>query len=387
MPQVGGYPGVSRAHLAVANNYSSPLLQGPPLCDELLALVEHMYTDEEADVVQHIKPLRFRKATALAAATGRPRREVEAVLRRLAHEKHVILCFGKERGERYMIMPIIPGTFEMTLMRTSADSVTPWDRRFATLFEALFSTGYFMEYVDKPTDSLRYLPIGEFIKAEPMALPSDRLEVILERYDNFAVGVCQCRLSKDLSGEGCGRMLEACTAVGDWAPAMVSRGQMREVSMQDVLEIKAQAESEGLVTFLMNEESGRFTSALCSCCGCCCGALRSITEFNAPGMIAPPHFMPHIEQKSCTVCGKCVKACPMGALHIREEGGQSRLVKSPERCIGCGLCSVACPEGAVAMREVPDYRKPPGGHASYFARYLPNIVHNVWKVYSSRRRE
>lgn len=156
--------------------------------------------------------------------------------------------------------------------------------------------------------------------------------------------------------------------------------------MRDVLEIKAQAESEGLVTFVINEESGRFSSGLCSCCGCCCGALRSITEFNTPGMIAPPHFMPHIELKACTVCGKCVKACPMGALHISEEVGQSHLVKSPERCIGCGLCSVVCPEGAIAMREVPDYRKPPGGHASYLARYLPNMVSNVWKVWSSHRR-
>ena len=387
MPQVGHYPGVSRAHLAVARNYSSPLLQGPPLCDELLELVEHMYTGEEADVVQHLKPLRFKNGAALAAATGRPCREVEAVLRRLAHEKHVILCFGKEGGERYFIMPIIPGTFELTLMRTSADSVTPWDHRFASLFEALFSTGYFMEYVDKPTDSVRYIPVGESIKSEPMALPSDHLEEILERYDDFAIGVCQCRLSKQLAGEGCGRMLEACTIVGDWAPAMVRRGQMRKASLRDVLEIKAQAESEGLVTFVLNEESGRFTSGLCSCCGCCCGALRSITEFNTPGMIAPPHFMPHVEHKACTVCGKCVKTCPMGALYISEEVGQSRLVKSPERCIGCGLCSVACPEGTIAMREVPDYRKPPGGYASYFARYLPNMMSNVWKVWSSRRRE
>lgn len=387
MPEVGDYPGVSGAHLAVAKNYSSPLLQGPPLCDELLALVEHMFTDEEADIVQHLKPLRFKNSAGLAATTGRPRGEVETVLKRLALDKHVILSFGKEGRERYLIMPIVPGTFELTLMRTSADSVTPWDRRFASLFEDLFSTGYYLDYIDKPIDSVRYLPVGEFIKTEPMALPSDRLEEILERYDNFAVGVCQCRLTKNMSGEGCGRMLETCTAVGPWAPVMVRRGQMREVSMRDVLEIKAQAESEGLVTWMMNEESGRFSSALCSCCGCCCDALRSITEFNTPGIIAPPHFMPRINQESCNACGKCVKACPMGALRLLEEGGQNRLVTIPERCIGCGLCSVTCPQGAISMQEVPDYRKPPGGYATYFARYLPNIVHNVWKVWSARRRE
>jgi len=46
MRRLGDYPGVSRAHLDVAKSYSSPLLLGPPICDEFIALVEHMYTGE-----------------------------------------------------------------------------------------------------------------------------------------------------------------------------------------------------------------------------------------------------------------------------------------------------------------------------------------------------
>jgi len=47
-----------------------------------------------------------------------------------------------------------------------------------------------------------------------MALPSDRLEIIAERFDDFAIGACQCRLTKEIVGEGCGRSLEVCAVMG-----------------------------------------------------------------------------------------------------------------------------------------------------------------------------
>lgn len=67
------------------------------------------------------------------------------------------------------------------VIRSSPDSATAWHKRFAELYEGLYETGYLAEYMKKPIDAVRYLPVGEFIRNEPMALPSDRLEVILER--------------------------------------------------------------------------------------------------------------------------------------------------------------------------------------------------------------
>lgn len=386
MKRVRGYPGVSEAHLAVALNYSNTHLLGPPVCQELISLVEHMYTEEEAQIVRHVKPMRVRTAVAISGKSGRPYDEVKRVLDRLAHERHVILSFGKGDRERYLILPLVPGTFEMTMMRPDPDTVTDWNRRFASLFEELFSTGYITEYMKKPTDSVRYLPVGEVIPSLPQALPSDRLEVILDRYDHFGIAACQCRLLQKLNGNDCGRMLEVCTVVGDYVPTMVERGFLKSVSKKDVLAIKAAAEKEGLVTWMVNEESGKYTSALCSCCGCCCGALRTVTEFNAPGLIAPPHFMPRIDEEKCTLCESCAQVCPMGALIMTGEGDESRLIHKTERCIGCGLCAVACPTDALEMREVPDYRKPPSGWGTYFARYFPAVISNWYGVWSSRRR-
>jgi NAD-dependent dihydropyrimidine dehydrogenase PreA subunit len=356
------------------------------MCEELIALVEHMFTTEEAEVVRHLKPWRPKSAASLASATGRPLGEVKEILQRLVHEKHVIFSFGKEEHERFFILPIVPGTFESVLVRKSLDSVTPWHKRFAELYEALYSTGFASEYYYKPVGAIRYLPVGEAVQAQPAALPSDRLEEIMERYSDFAVGVCQCRLSKQLVGEGCGRMLETCTVMGDFAPGLISEGRMKRASMKDVLEIKAAAEKEGLVTWMMNDESAKLFKSSCSCCGCCCGALRLISEFSSPGMIAPPHFMPRVDAAFCSNCGKCAKACPMGSMVMEEAGEVKRLVHKPERCIGCGLCSVACPKGAISMREVPGYREPPPHFPSYLARYGHNYVINGIKAWLSRQR-
>ena len=385
MRKTGDYPHVSKAHMALAKRYSSTRLLGPPLCDELVSLVEHMFTEEEAEDVQHLKPWRPVKANKLSAATGRPLEEIQAILDVLAHEKHVLFSFGWGEKERYCVLPIIPGTFENVLIRKSVDSVTPWHVRFAQLHEELFSTGFTVEYLHKPVDSVRYLPVGEAVESQPMAFPSDRLELVLDRYDHFAVGVCQCRLSKQLVGEGCGRPLEVCTAMGTWAPEMARRGQMKQASREDVLEIKRGAEKEGLVTWMMNEESGKFTNSSCSCCGCCCGALRSISEFNTPSFIAPPHFMPGIDHQVCNSCKKCVKACPMGALALLEEGEAKRLLHKPERCIGCGLYVVACPEEALALEEIEGYSVPPSSWPAYLAKYARNHLVNSLKVWSTRR--
>jgi electron transport complex protein RnfB len=385
MRKIGDYPGISRAHLDLVKSYSSPALMGPPVCDELVALVEHMFTQEEAEVARHIKPWRPKTAASIARAAGMPLAEVKRILHVLAHEKYVFISFGKGDRERFVMLPVVPGTFEHVLIRKSPDSVTPWHQGFAELFEALFRTGFTTEYSHKPINAVRYLPVGEVVDALPMALPSERLEDIMDHYDDFAIGVCQCRLTKELLDQGCGRMLETCTVMGAFAPRLVEEGRMRQASKKDVLEVKRVAEKEGLLTWMLNDNSARLFRCSCSCCGCCCDALRGISEFNAPGFIAPPHFLPDLDAEACDCCGKCAKVCTMKAMEIVGEGEAKRHVHKTERCVGCGLCVVSCPKDALSMREVPDYEETPSSYASYLAKYGRNLVANSFKVWSSRR--
>lgn len=383
--KLSDYPGIPAPYLEVARMHSNPLLWGPPICDELIALVEHIYTEEEASLVQHLKALPGKTAAAVAAAAHRPVEEVRPILERLALEKFVLLSSGTGDKKRYYLMPLMPGVFEIALIRTSLDTFTDWHRRLAELFAALYETGYFVDYAEHPSAAVRYVPVGETIEAHPLALPSDRLEEILDRYKVFAVGLCQCRMTEEIVGRGCGRPLENCVVFGDMAEFFIRHGKMRPVEKRDVLEIKAEAEAAGLATWMTEGELGKSSSgASCSCCGCCCGALRMISQFNAPGMIAPPHFMPQVDLNKCTHCGKCAKVCPVGAVVVDVKGKSYQHLS--ERCIGCGLCAVACDkQRAIQMEPTPKYRQPPRSLISALLQMTPNYLRNAWSVWRKYR--
>ena len=71
---------------------------GPPICDELIALVQHLFTEEEAGVVRHLGCSAAAAPPTLARAEHRPLEQIEPILDRLTNEKRVIACSGKQAG-------------------------------------------------------------------------------------------------------------------------------------------------------------------------------------------------------------------------------------------------------------------------------------------------
>jgi len=379
------FPGVAIAHLQVAEKLASPLLTGPPLCEELVAFVQHLFTEEEAGVVRHLGQFAGRTAADLAKSEHRPLDQIEPLLQQLAVVKRAIAASGSDGARVYRLMPIMPGIFEMVLIGEAPDALSPWHRRFAELFEALYETGYITDYQQRqtrPSPFVRVLAVGSTIDAHPMALPSDRLEVILDRYTVFGVGQCQCRMAMQVAGHGCGKPVGNCTVMGQFAEAGIRHGWLRPVARKDVLEIKREAEAHGLVTWILNAEAAK-GQASCSCCGCCCHAMRMVSEFNAPGVMAPAHFRPRFDDARCTYCTLCVKQCPMGALAMDPRQRTRRHLAA--RCVGCGLCVVACGDRrAIAMEPVPDYTLPYQSWFAYQARATTGMVKNAWTVWRHR---
>ena len=199
----------------------------------------------------------------------------------------------------------MPGIFEMVLIRPSLESLTDWHRRFVELFEALYETGYSRTIADPTTPLVRFLPVGKAIEAHPMALPADQLEVVLDQFEDFRRrAVPMPHRHGRRSAAAAASRKGNCAVMGRWAKQGRREGVFREVSKREMLDIKREAEAHGMVNWMMNVAATKGQCS-CSCCGCCCHAMRAISEFNVPGLIAPPHFLPRFDAAKCVSCGKC----------------------------------------------------------------------------------
>ena len=61
-----------------------------------------------------------------------------------------------------------------------------------------------------------------------------------------------------------------------------------------------------------------------------------------------------IDKDRCTICGKCVRACPADVLEI---WGDTSKVMRPELCTSCGHCAAICPEDAIECTDAPAKRR------------------------------
>jgi len=399
MADLTGFGSATReteAHRRIAKHYASPLLIGPAVSDGLMAWVMHLYTEDEADLVQHLPPLWPRTAAAVARKSGRGRPDVEAVLTRLADHKQVIASVGNPR--RYTILPVVPGTMEMVLITTDPSTRNAWHRGFAKLFEDLWESGYITDYLHLSRPPVRYLPVAAAGRSLYRAWPSDHLEEILEPYDDFAVASCQCRMAMALLGKGCGKPLDNCTSIGPMAQYLIDRDMARRVDRAEVLAVKREAEEHGAITWMMNEFHSHQGNISCSCCACCCHGLRTLSEHNAPGAISKPHFLPRKRPELCTLCKKCVTVCPTKAWKVvpdpsvppkgkraRARGGPGeRLIFDQARCVGCGLCVVGCKAGALDLVPVEDAPPPETSYVDLILKMAPSFAVNSARVFLQR---
>lgn len=347
------YPEVSLAHLEVATIYADEKLAGGvPICDESIVLVQHLFTEEEAMVMRHLKPGLPQTAQSLAEAEHRPVEDIHKILQSLAVDKHIILRMGEGDAAIYMAIPIVPGVFEFALARQSMDTLTDWHRRFCELFEKLYETGYVIDHEPKKPAIIKYLAMNRIVHLSPVAFPSDRLEEVFSKHKSFGLTLCQCRIAENVVGRGCGKPMEVCMSLGPIAEMSIKGGRSRRITMKDALEIKAEAEANGLVTWI-DACDPSIGGTSCSCCGDCCHFMRRISEFNVPASIAPPHFIPQVDSEKCNSCGKCALACPMGAVTV--DVVNSQYTWTAHRCIGCAQCVAACNKTkAIQMIAVPD---------------------------------
>jgi Fe-S-cluster-containing hydrogenase component 2 len=239
------------------------------------------------------------------------------------------------------------------------EQVDRLDLELVELAEA-YTPVFFKDGPWSKVPQIRTIPIRESIPVEHAVMPYERAEDIARSHTRFAVRNCICRQERELIGEGCGKPLEVCLSFDIGADQSVRAGRGRTISLDEALAIFKQADQAGLVLQPSNSKDPIF---ICACCGCCCGVLRNIKQFDKPADLVVNSFIAHYNADLCSSCEACIERCQMEALTLVNATVSLNL----DRCIGCGLCVSTCPSGALSLVRKAD---PPSIPKDTVSNYL-----------------
>lgn len=167
---------------------------------------------------------------------------------------------------------------------------------------------------------MHVIPVEKAIPAESKSVSVEHLSHWLKKYDRFSAGVCSCRRSQSVRGEGSGDVPDHwCIAVGDTARYCDETGKDGyPVTYEQVMEILQRAEDEGYVHQITNIDGEDKIFAICNCAPGVCYALRTSQLFNTPNM-SRSAYIAHVDKDKCVACGKCVEVCPAGAAKLGQK--------------------------------------------------------------------
>ena len=345
-------------HLAARDGYRrlvdrlNRFPQGAPPSALLYRILEILFSPREAELVAGLPIKPFRTATA-ARAWGVPLGEAAHVLEQLA-SRAILLDLEQDGEPLYVLPPPMAGFFEFSMMRVRGDVD---QKRLSELY---------FEYMNVEEDFIKDLFVrGEtqlgrtFVRERSIppelslqVLDHERATHVIREASTVAVSLCYCRHKMEHVGRACDAPRDICLTFGGTARSLAKHGYAREVSASRGLELLHQAQERGLVQF--GENVREQPAFICNCCGCCCEAMLAAKRF---GFLHPVHttsFVVALDRAACDGCGKCVKACPVDALHLVPGGdpahpGRKRVAAEEELCLGCGACVPACPKGGVRL--------------------------------------
>ena len=316
-----------------------------------IRILQRLFTEKEAELYMQLSPF-LEKPTDIAKRLDRDVAELETILERMAQKGHL---FRKRKGERvrYAVVPYVVGIFEHQLGRM--------DEGFARDHEEYFETAFGKTIQSTKTPVLRTIPIKRQLVADHPVAPFEDVLHIIENQKKIAIAPCVCRTTKKLAGEECEKSVENCFSFGSHAEYYVENGMGRFITIEEAKEIVIKNEEEGLVMQPFNSQK---IGGMCSCCGDCCGVLRSLKMHPSPAEMVQSNYFARVDEDECTGCETCLERCQMDAIEV--EDGIAEIILN--RCIGCGLCVTTCPVDAIELVKKPEeelYEPPKSGSETY----------------------
>jgi len=336
-------------------NNRGGLMPAAPI-PELFALLEELFTEEEARIACMMPPVST-SLQELASILGSPSEVVHPRLESMA-DKGIVATRVQDNITLYKLLALAPGIFEFQFMRGGK---TDRDRRLAKLFRAFSQAMDNQEQSNFviPTDltpGMRVIPVEEAIEAGQNVYTFEQISRYIDSADAIAVGHCYCHHEAYLLGEEtCDAPEYRCMSFGPGAVYTSERGIARMITKEEAREIVKECADKGLVH--MSSNTSEYLEYLCNCCSCHCGTFKRLAENGQLFAVASSAYIAIVNREICSGCGECAQICPVKAVAL--EGDVEIAAINELLCIGCGLCSYHCPIDAISMKLREGFSEPP----------------------------
>ena len=330
------------------------LSMGYPGSQELLDLLQAMFTPEEAEAAMGIStdllPLQVEGAATIARRAGMPLNRVDSLLANMAAKRAVYSApmFSGDMG--YALHQVGYGIPQSYLWGGPEGDTSA---EMAKLLLKYFSVPVTREvYGKSPTKSYKYAPVGLTIDVEKQSvMPQEQIGHILASADKIGLAHCPCRTTANVLGRtDCSHSLEVCFKYDEMADFVIDRKLARQVSADEAFSIMQACEKEGLVHMVDNVQGE--VKHTCNCCGHYCWNVGIIARRKIPrDVLMAVYYIRETALEECVGCGACAEICPVNAVAMDDA---DRPVVDLDWCIGCGVCMVSCPADVISMKRRHD---------------------------------
>lgn len=345
-----------------------------PINETLLEILKLLIDEEELDFIIAFKRKRSQTIEELKKSSKMSEDEILKNVKSLA-KKGVI--FNQPSSSGIMIYRLLPlmmvGPFEYIFMQKL--NHTEREQKFATLFKKLFEEAkdFIQSHLDMFTPIFEKLPpidrtvaiLDENVSGNEILISvnqevetpieqiitTQKIEKLIEKFDEIAVGHCFCRHHKDLLGHSCKTtdLRENCFVMGKSARYITEQGFGRMVTKEEALKVLKASEEAGLVhkAFHTHEDLTKVETSICNCCEDCCATFELWREGVMP-LINATNYLAKVNEETCIGCGTCVEKCPVKSIELNDD---NKAEVNSAYCIGCGVCAHFCPEGSISLLE------------------------------------